>query len=333
MIRSIFSFPLIFFIGFFSNLLLASLPDEHRIIIEIDENNKNSYLNQAIQISALKILGDHETFVERKNFFNTLQSKDFISEFSSYDNEDKTFSKIIVDARSLRNFLVRNSFNVSTEASTSYIAWIFCDYDLNSSKKYKETQFKCDQLKKTLTKVSNERNAKIFFPFFDSEDLASFRSSNNDEDLSPLYLSNRYKADSFFYCYLSFSNEDCYLPDNILSGRNLNFSKKYDSNSALHKVIDGILNDRILKINSQDPEVFSIKIKNIKSFEDYKNVIREIEKIVIFSNIKTHSLSENELNLRTLLIGDFNQIKKLFNDFSRFNLEKANKESVTLFFN
>ena len=88
-----------------------------------------------------------------------------------------------------------------------------------------------------------------------------------------------------------------------------------------------------MKINSQDPEVFSIKIKNIKSFEDYKNVIREIEKIVIFSNIKTHSLSENELNLRTLLIGDFNQIKKLFNDFSRFNLEKANKESVTLFFN
>ena len=331
MIRSFFSFLLIFFVGFISNLLFASLPDEHNILIEVNETNESSYLNQAVQISVLKILGNHEIFVKNKDFFNSIQSRDFITEFSSFDKEGKTFSKIIVDARSLRNFLVRNSFNISIEAPTNHVAWIFCDYDLNSLKTYKKTKFKCDQTKKNLKKVSSERNANVFFPFFDSEDLVSFRSS--DDELSTVYLSNRYKADSFFYCKLSFSKEECYLPESISNGRSLNFSKTFDSYSALNKIIDGVLDDRILEINSKFPEAFSITIKNILSFEDYKKVLRELDKIIIFSDIKLHYLSSNELNLRTLLIGDFNQIQKLFNNFSSFSLETVNKKSVTLIYN
>lgn len=331
MIRSFFSILLIFFVGFISNLLFASLPDEHKILIEVNETNESSYLNQAVQISALKILGNHEIFVRNKDFFNSIQSRDFITEFSSYDQEGKTFSKIIVDARSLRNFLVRNSFNISIEVPTNHIAWIFCDYDLNSLKTYKKTKSKCDQIKKNLKKESSDRNANVFFPFFDTEDLVSFRSSN--DELSNVYLSNRYKADSFFYCKLSFSKEECYLPENILKGRSLNFSEIFDPYSALNKVIDGVLDDRILEINSKVPETFSITIKNILSFEDHKKVLREIEKIIIFSDTKIHSLSSNELNLRTLLIGDFNQIQKLFNNFSSFSLETVNKKNVTLTYN
>ena len=89
----------------------------------------------------------------------------------------------------------------------------------------------------------------------------------------------------------------------------------------------------ILEINSKFPEAFSITIKNILSFEDYKKVLRELDKIIIFSDIKIHSLSSNELNLRTLFIGDFNQIQKLFNNFSSFSLETVNKKSVTLIYN
>ena len=107
----------------------------------------------------------------------------------------------------------------------------------------------------------------------------------------------------------------------------------FDSYSALNKIIDGVLDDRILEINSKFPEAFSITIKNILSFEDYKKVLRELDKIIIFSDIKIHSLSSNELNLRTLLIGDFNQIQKLFNNFSSFSLETVNKKSVTLIYN
>ena len=105
------------------------------------------------------------------------------------------------------------------------------------------------------------------------------------------------------------------------------------SYSALNKIIDGVLDDRILEINSKFPEAFSITIKNILSFEDYKKVLRELDKIIIFSDIKIQSLSSNELNLRTLLIGDFNQIQKLFNNFSSFSLETVNKKSVTLIYN
>ena len=44
MIRSFFSFLLIFFVGFTSNFLFASLPDEHNILIEVNETNESSYL-------------------------------------------------------------------------------------------------------------------------------------------------------------------------------------------------------------------------------------------------------------------------------------------------
>ena len=83
MIRSFFSLLLIFFVGFISNLLFASLPDEHNILIEVNETNESSYLNQAVQISVLKILGNHEIFVKNKDFFNSIQSRDFITEFLS----------------------------------------------------------------------------------------------------------------------------------------------------------------------------------------------------------------------------------------------------------
>ena len=66
MIRSFFSFLLIFFVGFISNLSFASLPDEHNILIEVNETNESSYLNQAVQISVLKILGNHEILLKIK---------------------------------------------------------------------------------------------------------------------------------------------------------------------------------------------------------------------------------------------------------------------------
>ena len=183
-------------------------------------------------------------FLLKIKIFNSIQSRDYITEFSSFDKEDKTFSKIIVDARSLRNFLVRNSFNISIEAPTNHVAWIFCDYDLNSLKTYKKTKLKCDQTKKNLKKVSSERNANVFFPFFDSEDLVSFRSS--DDELSTVYLSNRYKADSFSTVnYLFQKKSVTYLK--IFQMEEVRFFQTFDS-TLFNKIIDGVLDDRILEI-------------------------------------------------------------------------------------
>ena len=67
MIRSFFSFLLIFFVGFISNLTFASLPDEHNILIEVNETNESSYLNRCSNF-CFKILGNHEIFVKNKDF-------------------------------------------------------------------------------------------------------------------------------------------------------------------------------------------------------------------------------------------------------------------------
>ena len=88
-----------------------------------------------------------------------------------------------------------------------------------------------------------------------------------------------------------------------------------------------------LEINSLKPKPFTINIKNISSLEDYKYVLKEVEKIIIFSDIAPFTLSGNELSLSASLIGNFDQINKLFVDYPFFILEDANEESISLIYN
>ncbi|RZO98702.1 MAG: DUF2066 domain-containing protein [Gammaproteobacteria bacterium] len=333
MIRLIFSYKFFFLLGFISNLAFADLPDEHEFLIEINEQNQSSFLNHALQNSILKILGSYETYIKKENFFNSINPRDFISEFGSFNESDKSFSKIIIDASSLRNFLVKNGFDISSEIKTKFIGWILCDADLDSLKFYKRAKQKCEQIKKNLFNISQNRNADLYFPILDSEDLISFKAQNKEDEADFIYLSDRYKADSFIYCRLSYQNENCYLPDKNLSGRYLNFSKNLKPNLAMHTLIDSVLSDQILEINSLNPKPFTINIKNISSLDDYKNVLKEVKKIIIFSDVTTYSLSGNELSLSTSLIGNYDQISKLFLDYSFFILEDANEASISLIYN
>ena len=86
MIRLIFSFKFIFLFSFFSNLYFAALPDKHEFVIEINKQNENTFLNQALQNSILNILGNYDTYSKKENFFNTLNPKDFINEFSLHQS-------------------------------------------------------------------------------------------------------------------------------------------------------------------------------------------------------------------------------------------------------
>ena len=333
MIRLIFSFKIFFLLSFFSNLSLSALPDKHEFLIEMNKQNETSFLNQALQNSILKILGSYDTYSKKENFFNTLNPKDFIDEFGSYNENDSYFSKIIIDASSLRNFLVKNGFDISSEIKSDLVGWILCDADLDSLDLYQRTRQKCEQIKNNLKNISRERNTDLFFPMLDSEDLISFKIQNEENELDFVYLSDRYKADSFFYCRLSLEYENCYLPDKNLSDRDLNFSKKFKPNLAIHSLIDDVLSDQILEINSLRPKPFIIKIKNISSLDDYKNALKEVEKIIIFSNINLSSLSGNELSFTASLIGNYDQINKLFLDYPFFDLEEANEESISLIYN
>ena len=60
---------------------------------------------------------------------------------------------------------------------------------------------------------------------------------------------------------------------------------------------------------------------------------QEGEKIIIFSDIVPFTLSGNELSLSASLIGNFDQINKLFVDYPFFILEDANEESISLIYN
>ena len=260
MIRLIFSFKIFFLLSFFSNLSLSALPDKHEFLIEMNKQNETSFLNQALQNSILKILGSYDTYSKKENFFNTLNPKDFIDEFGSYNENDSYFSKIIIDASSLRNFLVKNGFDISSEIKSDLVGWILCDADLDSLDLYQRTRQKCEQIKNNLKNISRERNTDLFFPMLDSEDLISFKIQNEENELDFVYLSDRYKADSFFYCRLSLEYENCYLPDKNLSDRKLNFSKKFIRSMGLEPNLittqiephDSIIESyhNILRINS-----------------------------------------------------------------------------------
>ena len=101
----------------------------------------------------------------------------------------------------------------------------------------------------------------------------------------------------------------------------------------MHTLIDSVLSDQILEINSLNPKPFTINIKNISSLDDYKNVLKEVKKIIIFSDVTTYSLYGNELSLSTSLIGNYDQISKLFLDYPFFILEDANEASISLIYN
>ena len=81
------SFRIFLFVIFFSGTIHSSLPDQHEFIIDVYDTNQTSYFDEALSTSILKILGNKETYVKNKQFFNSINSKEFIKEYSSFEEE------------------------------------------------------------------------------------------------------------------------------------------------------------------------------------------------------------------------------------------------------
>ena len=81
---------------------------------------------------------------------------------------------------------------------------------------------------------------------------------------------------------------------------NLDFSKSLNPVKALNMVIDRVLKQYILKINSKDPIPYNINIKNISNLDEYRFVLSELEKIIILSDLKINYLSLNEVNFHNM---------------------------------
>ena len=95
-------------------------------------------------------------------------------------------------------------------------------------------------------------------------------------------------------------------------------------------VIDGVLKQYILKINSKDPIPYNINIKNISNLDEYRFVLSELEKIIILSDLKINYLSFNEVNLSSLLIGNYKQLEKLFFNYPFLRLESLESDKLSL---
>ena len=326
------SFRIFLFVIFFSGTIHSSLPDQHEFIIDVSDKNQTSYFDEALKNSLLKILGNQETYLRNKQFFNSIDSKEFIKEYSSFEEGGIKKNRILVDAKLLRSFLISNNFNVSSEIQTTLIVWILCDRDLTSISSFNKVNKKCSSIKDKLTQVSNERNVKIIFPILDSKDLVSFKIADRAKNNDFLYLSKRYVGDSFFYCRVTIEKESCYVPIKSQLNSNLDFSKSLSPIEAFNMVIDGVLEQYILKINSKDPIPYIINIKNISNLDEYKFVLSELKKIIIFSDLKINYLSFNEVNLSSLLIGNYKQLEKLFINYPFLRLENLESNKLSLIF-
>ena len=326
------SFRIFLFVIFFSGTIHSSLPDQHEFVIDVSDTNQTYYFDEALKNSLLKILGNRETYIKNKNFFNSIDAKDFIKEYSSFDEEGTKKNRITVDAKLLRKFLISNNYNVSSEIKTTLIVWILCDRDLTSISSFNKVNEKCNSIKDKLTQVSIERNVKIIFPLLDSNDLVSFKIADRDKNNDFLYLSKRYVGDSFFYCRVTLEKESCYVPIKSQLNSNLDFSKSLNPVEAFNIVVDGVLEQYILKINSKDPIPYNINIKNISNLDEYRFVLSELEKIIILSDLKINYLSFEEINLSSLLIGNYKQLEKLFINYPSLRLENLESDKLSLIF-
>ena len=108
------SFRIFLFVIFFSGTIHSSLPDQHEFIIDVSDKNQTSYFDEALKNSLLKILGNQETYLRNKQFFNSIDSKEFIKEYSSFEEGGIKRNRVLVDAKLLRRFLISNNFNVSS---------------------------------------------------------------------------------------------------------------------------------------------------------------------------------------------------------------------------
>ena len=112
----------------------------------------------------------------------------------------------------------------------------------------------------------------------------------------------------------------------------LDFSKSLNPVEAFNIVVDGVLDQYILKINSKDPIPYNINIKNISNLDEYRFVLSELEKIIILSDLKINYLSFNEVNLSSMLIGNYKQLEKLFFSYPFLRLESLESDKLSLIF-
>ena len=317
-----------FFFFVFSLQSYSSFPDEHVLFIESDNLSTNQVLRKALDISSIRILGSKNEFDQNKRLISNLNPEIFIKSYE-FTKDDKI--KIIINAKLLRNNFLERNLSISLEDRQSIAAWILCRTDLNSKRNYDLLIEKCNKAKKSLTKMSQERDIDLIYPILDSNDLSFLDIEDKNERKENSFINRRYMSDESFYCELTLSQENCYQ---TLSSKNnkIDFSRIYTLESIFNKTADLVKLSKKILINKNSFKPLRIYISNIMSIEEYDYVSQELEKIIFFDNLSLSSLKKNDVVFKSNLLGKITEVEKLFKNNKNFKINSIDYQKIFLEF-
>ena len=320
---------LLIFLSLFSTNLLSSFPNEHVIILDDEKSNTNNSLRKAIDISSIRILGSRSEFDQQINLIRNLLPQKYIK---SYEFINTNKIKIVVNAKLLRKKFLDSNLSISLEERSSIAAWILCKTDLNSKSEYDSLINKCENFKKELSKLSNERDITIIFPILDSNDISFLDLEQKEERLNNSYINNRYLSDESFYCEVTLKDENCYKTYSSKS-KKIDFSKKYTSKNIYNLTADSLQKMKKVYLNKKNFKPVFIRISNIKSIEEYDLVSQELENIIFFDDLSLNQLNNNDVIFTSNLLGKISDIQKLFKNNPILRINSLNYAEIFLEFN
>ena len=324
----------IFFFFVFSLQSYSSFPDEHVLFIESDNLSTNQVLRKALDISSIRILGSKNEFDQNKRLILNLNPEIFIKSYE-FTKDDRI--KIIINAKLLRNNFLERNLSISLEDRQSIAAWILCRTDLNSKRNYDLLIEKCNKAKKSLTKMSQERDIDLIYPILDSNDLSSLDIEYKDDPNENSFINKRYLSDESIYCEITLKQDNCYQTESAINTK-IDFSKIYTLENIFNKTADAVQQSEKVYINRNSFKPISIFISNINSIEDYDDVFQELDKIIFFNNLALDSLKKNDVVFSSDLLGKISEIENIFKkkknffitsiDYQKIFLEYIPKENV-----
>ena len=326
-------FLIIVLIGLSANTY-SFFPDQHTIVLDDQDNNTLELLDTALKQSIVRILGSKNEYDKNSLFLKNISTQQYIKQYEFIEDLGKSKIKIIVDSKSLRNYLLENNLSITSENRQSLSAWILCKAELESKVKFDKTTDKCDQVKTLLIKSAEERNVDLFFPIFDSIDISFLELEQKTEKNNVAYLNNRYKSNGSFYCEITLERNNCFNTfDSKKRNTKINFEKRYSPEEIFNKVVDSIQESRKLFINKDSLRPLTVVVKNISSLEDYDLAFKELNKIVLFSDLKISSLDIKNTIFTGNLLGKITELENLFNTAINFEILSIEYKEIVIKFN
>ena len=309
-------------------------PDQHTILLNDQDSNTLELLDTALKQSIVRILGSNNEYDKNSLFLKNISTKQYIKQYEFIEDFGKSKIKIIVDSKSLRNYLLENNLSITSEDRQSLSAWILCKAELESKAKFDKTTDKCDQVKSFFIKSAEERNIDLFFPIFDSVDINFLELEQKTEINDIAYLNNRYNSNGSFYCEITFERNNCFNTfDSKKKNTKINFEKRYSPAEIFNKVVDSVQESRKLFINKDSFRPFTVVVKNISSLEDYDLAFKELSKIVLFNDLKISSLDKKDTIFSSNLLGKITELENLFNTANNFEILSIKYKEIVIKFN